>query len=203
MTSRAALGYSRRYSLLPVPKQHMIAATFAHGLQVGNIQTIPYVKEICMNIGTTGIVLALVISSVAVFGADTPITGTWKQNLSKSKFTPGPGRTTPATLQIEGTQRGETITVNSVDMDGKPVSYSYKGLYDGTPQKISGSPYGDTVSLKRLDATSSEITWTRNGKVTRTSTRTVSKDGKTMTVSAKGTNAKGEQYSSVSVFEKQ
>ena len=100
------------------------------------------------------VAFALVISSSATFGADNLTHGTWKQNLSKSKFTPGPAPTSPATLRIEAAPGGEVITVDSVDAGGKSFSYSYKALYDGTPQKVSGSPYGDTVTLKQINSTS-------------------------------------------------
>lgn len=156
-----------------------------------------------MNIRAMCVAFALVISSSATFGADNLTHGTWKQNLSKSKFTPGPAPTSPATLRIEAAPGGEVITVDSVDAGGKSFSYSYKALYDGTPQKVSGSPYGDTVTLKQINSTSTEINYMRDGKASRTSTRTVSKDGKTMTIRAKGTDAKGQQYTSVSIFEKQ
>jgi hypothetical protein len=156
-----------------------------------------------MNLRAVCVAFALIISSGTAFGADNPVHGTWKQNLSKSKFTPGPAPTSPATLRIETEKTGEMITVERVDADGKTNSYSYKGLYDGTPQKVSGSSFGDTVTLKQINSSTVEINWTRDGKTSRTSTRTVSKDGKTMTVRAKGTDAKGQPYSSVSVFEKQ
>lgn len=156
-----------------------------------------------MNIRALYVAFALVISSVTSVAADNPMHGTWKQNLSKSKFTPGPAPTSPATLRIETAPSGEVVTVERVDPDGKSSSYSYKGLYDGTPQKVSGSSFGDTVTLKKLNSDTAEINWMRDGKVSRTSTRTISKDGKTMTIRAKGTDAKGQQYTSVSVFEKQ
>ena len=40
------------------------------------------------------------------------------------------------------------------------------------------------------------------GKVTLVNVRTVSADGKTMTVTTKGTNAAGEKVNNVQVFEK-
>jgi hypothetical protein len=41
------------------------------------------------------------------------------------------------------------------------------------------------------------------GKQVQTYSRVVSKDGKTMTVTVKGTNAKGQTINNVSVYEKQ
>jgi len=154
-----------------------------------------------MNVRTIG--LALIISSVTVFGADNSVAGTWKQNLAKSKYNPGPAPTIPATLRIEAVEGGEKLYVDGVGADGTAASWNYTATYDGKPVPVKGSPYGDMASLKKIDEKTSQITYTKAGKVTRISKRTVSSDGKTLTIAAKGTNAKGEKYNNVSLFEKQ
>ena len=87
--------------------------------------------------------------------------------------------------------------------DGKATNYSYTATADGKPYATTGSPYGDHATLRMIDARTSEITYTTNGKVTRTARRTVSADGKTLTIVSKGVNAKGEQYNNTVVYEKQ
>jgi hypothetical protein len=59
------------------------------------------------------------------------------------------------------------------------------------------------VSLKRLDARTIERTDKKGDKVVATSTRVVSEDGKTMTVTVTGTNAQGQAMNNVTVWEKQ
>ena len=145
----------------------------------------------------TAFALSMFLTSMSA--ADNPAIGTWKQNLSKSKYTPGPAPNHPSTLTITE----NNINVQRMGEDGNLTSYSYKTTYDGKPQKVTGSPYGDTVTTKRVDSHTTEINYMRNGKTSRTSRRTVSKDGKTMTIIAKGTDEKGQQYSNVSVSEKQ
>jgi hypothetical protein len=160
-------------------------------------------KENSMNIREIGLALALAIGSVCLSGADSNIVGTWKQNLEKSKYNPGPAPTIPATIRIESVDGGEKLSVDGVGSDGRAASWSYTASYDGKPTSVTGSPYGDMASLKRIDSHTSQITYTKNGKVTRTSKRTLSKDGKTLMIAAKGTNAKGQDYNNVTVFEKQ
>jgi hypothetical protein len=58
------------------------------------------------------------------------------------------------------------------------------------------------VSLKRTDASSSERTDKMGGKVVGNWTRKVSADGKTMTVTYKGTDATGQKVSNVLVFDR-
>ena len=156
-----------------------------------------------MNLRTISLTAALTITSLSLMGADNPIVGTWKQNLSKSKYNPGPAPTIPSTLRMEAMEGGEKLSVNGVGADGSAASWNYSATYDGKPVSVTGSPYGDSASLKRIDAQTTQITYTRNGKVARTSRRMVSKDGKTLTITAKGTNAKGETYNNTSVLEKQ
>ena len=59
----------------------------------------------------------------------------------------------------------------------------------------------DTVSLKRVDAGTVERMGKVRGQVVETRTRTVSADGRTMTITTKGTN-NGVPYQSVQVFER-
>lgn len=155
-----------------------------------------------MNLRTIGFGVALAISSAGMFGAE-HVVGTWKQSLAKSKYNPGPAPTTPATLRIEEVNGGEKLSVDGTGADGKAASWNYTALYDGKPVSVEGSPYGDMARLKRVDSRTSEITYTREGKVSRTSKRVVSSNGKTLTITANGTNAKGEEYNNVTVFDKQ
>ena len=59
------------------------------------------------------------------------------------------------------------------------------------------------VSLKRIDARTTERTDKKGGAVAQTIRRVVSADGKTMNVTVKGKNAQGQAMSNVVVFEKQ
>jgi hypothetical protein len=63
--------------------------------------------------------------------------------------------------------------------------------------KITGMPTVDVVSLKRIDANSSERTDKKAGKVVQTYHRKVAADGKTMTVTRKGTDEKGQAFTNV------
>ena len=60
----------------------------------------------------------------------------------------------------------------------------------------------DTMALKRINANRIEGARKLKGKVVQTYTREVSKDGKTLTVTTTGTNAKGQKIHNVAVYEK-
>ena len=74
--------------------------------------------------------------------------------------------------------------------------------YDGKDYPFTGSPDYDTVSAKRVATNTVEITQKKAGKVVGTATRNVSKDGKTLTLVMRSSNAKGELVSSTLVFDR-
>lgn len=86
--------------------------------------------------------------------------------------------------------------------NGAPVSAHYTVPANGGTGKIVEAPY-DAVSSKRLNARESEITYSKGGKVSYTTHSKVSKDGKTVTVASKGTNAAGQTVDGITVYDKQ
>ena len=131
-----------------------------------------------------------------------PIVGTWKLTAAKSTYNPGPAPKS-LTAKIEAAGEGEKVTADGVRGDDSIIRVEYTAQFDGKDYPISGSPTADTVSLKRLDANTIERTDKKGGKVTQTVTRKLSSDGKTATVTYKGTDAKGQPFNNVGVFEKQ
>ena len=130
-----------------------------------------------------------------------PLIGTWELNVAKSKFSPGPApKSETRTYVMSGSEI--RATSKGVDGAGKATTGAWTVNYDGKDRPVTGNDDADMLSLKRIDAFSSEFTQKRAGKVVLTGMRTISKDGKTMTITTKGTNAKGQPLNEVEVFEK-
>jgi hypothetical protein len=68
---------------------------------------------------------------------------------------------------------------------------------------MSGNPDFDTVSVKRVDASTVNGTQMKAGVNVGTSVRTVSKDGKTLTFKQKGTHVGGMKYDDALVYDRQ
>jgi hypothetical protein len=154
-----------------------------------------------------GIVVALGVVLGADVGtlsaqASNPRIGTWKLNVEKSKFSPGPPPQS-STLKIETVGRGKKVTSEGVNAQGARTATEYTANYDGKDYPLTGSQIANTVSVRQIDARITESTVKKDGKVVRTLTRVVSEDGKTMTVRVKGTNAQGQPVDTVAVWEKQ
>jgi hypothetical protein len=133
--------------------------------------------------------------------ATDPMMGTWELNVAKSEFSPGPAPKSQ-TRTYEASGAGVKYTAKGVDAEGKPTLVQYTANLDGKDYPITGSPDSDTISLKKVDANTIEATQKKAGKVVLTSKRAVSQDGKTMTVTNKGTNAKGQAVDNVLVLDK-
>ena len=128
--------------------------------------------------------------------------GNWKVNLAKSKYDPGPPPKGPNYSKIDAMPGGLKFTNNGVNAEGKPTASEWNGKFDGNDNPVKGDPARDTAALKKINDHTIEIVNKKDGKVTTTNRTVFSKDGKTRTGTATGTNAKGEKVNNVVVFEK-
>jgi 2',3'-cyclic-nucleotide 2'-phosphodiesterase (5'-nucleotidase family) len=145
-----------------------------------------------------------VIAAVAALGADNSI-GTWKVNTAKSKSTPAPLPVKSLTSVREAAPGGVKVTNSGERADGAAVNSTYTAKYDGSASAVTGSgaPY-DSISVKQVNAnTFTYEAKNANGKYRAAGRMVVSADGKTMTSTSKGTNAKGEPTTMTLVYEKQ
>jgi hypothetical protein len=146
------------------------------------------------------VIVVMGLSVLSAQGTDARV-GSWNLNVAKSKYTPGPAPKSQ-TLKIEAVGKGEKVTSETVTDTGAKTVTEYTAGYDGKPHPLKGSAVADMVTLTRIDSHTTERIDSKNGKTVVTYHRTVSKDGKTMTVTSKGTDAQGRATSNVIVFEK-
>ena len=148
-------------------------------------------------------IMVIAASSVALAQAKDPAYGTWKLNLAKSKFSPGPAPK-EGTVTIEAAGPGRSVSVVGVAADGTQLKWGYSGNYDGKDVRVTGNnPDADMVMLKRLSANTTRTTMKKDGKRTLVNGISVSADGKTLTVATSGVNAKGQTVKNTQVFDRQ
>jgi len=145
----------------------------------------------------------VIFNSTAFAQAPNPAIGTWKMDLAKSKYMAGtPNKS--GTTKIEAAGAGVKVTVDAVAGDGTTRHWTYTSNYDSKDVPITGnSQYGDVAAATRVDANTTRTTYKSGGKITTTQTSAVSADGKTRTVTSKGTDARGQAVDSVVVYSKQ
>jgi hypothetical protein len=150
------------------------------------------------------IVGTIVIALGAGAQAQAPkaLIGTWKLNLAKSRFNPGPA---PKAMTIVYSAAGEGVKIvaDVTPAEGAAQRWEMSGNYDGKDNPITGNPAADKVSFKKVDDRTGESIFKKDGKVTATNHRVLSADGKTLTITSKGLTADGKPRSDVQVFDKQ
>jgi hypothetical protein len=149
---------------------------------------------------TLKVLVMVLVTSLALFAADSPFTGTWKLNTAKSKLPP-PGLKS-ATAVINADDNGLKFADDVITADGQQVKVSYEAKFDGKDYPVTGDPSTDTVSYERVNTNTLKGTVKKDGKVAGTFTVTVSKDGKVSTIEFVD-NSQEKPVKGVAVYDKQ
>jgi len=158
----------------------------------------------------TKLLIGILIAAPLTLAAENNFVGTWKLNLEKSKFNPGP----PPRAQIivvESTERGMKGTATGESADGTPMNTSFTAKYDGKDYPVTdattGTPAGhhtrsgfDSIAIKQVDANTQTFTTKKDGKVVSRGQAKVS--GNILTIISKGTNAEGKPFNDTEVYDK-
>ena len=145
--------------------------------------------------------LAVFFAGGVVGSAEDPNMGTWKLNAAKSKFAPGSPKNHTVVYEAAGDQ--VKVTVDGVDGNGQPTHNEWTGKFNGKYYAVTGDPTSDIRSYRRVNSRTLTLRAKKGGKVVLTGLITVSKNGKTRTVSTDGTNAKGKRIHNTAVYDKQ
>ena len=141
------------------------------------------------------------VAATMVLSAADMLSGTWKLNIAKSKYSPGPA---PKSGTVTYSMDGDWVVAKSegVNAEGKAVSSTNRYKFDGKEYPYKTALVEGTISVKRIDDLHTEAT-IKGGKASMISKATISKDGKTRTQNQTGTNAEGKPIKNVVVYEKQ
>lgn len=141
------------------------------------------------------ILVLLALGAMALAAADDPFAGTWKLNVAKSKFEPGPGpKAVTLTIAAEG-----KVTVEETDAKDQTTTWSYIPSPKGVAM-IEGVP--DSTVMETRKGNKVEHVW-KFGNANMKGHGEVAKDGKTMTYHMEGTNAEGKKTKTTEIYEKQ
>jgi hypothetical protein len=146
----------------------------------------------------TVVIFTLFLVTVAL--AADPHIGTWKINVAKSKF-PGPPPKSD-TLTMTAQDNGYKLVEDRVKADGKAIHIEYAAKYDGKDYPVPGE-VADTVAMRKIDANTFEGVAKKAGEEVLRAQEVFSKDGKTLTVTEKGKDAKGQAFNDTLVYDKQ
>jgi len=134
-------------------------------------------------------------------GTDPRVLGTWRLDVAKSKFVPGP----PYREEIrsyEPQAQGVKCTIKRTLANGRSATIEYVAAYDSVEYPVSGSSDYDTIRLKKVDTFTFEGVLSHGGTVFATTRRVISEDGKTMTIAFQAPDFHGSRVDNVMVYER-
>ena len=154
-----------------------------------------------------GVVLGVVALTVVpgMVGAQTaePIVGTWKLDVAKSTYKPGPAPKS-TTIVVKPAGKSVEVAIDAVNADGSPLKWGFTSLRDGKEEaKVTGNPMFDTVTASRESANAGTNLYKKGGKLVMTTKVAIAADGKSMTVTSTGTDAKGQAVNNVAHYTRQ
>jgi hypothetical protein len=144
--------------------------------------------RIIMNRRTTLVLTGMVLLGLTAatlpdlgFAQSSPLIGTWKLNLDKSKFGPGAAlRSATGNFQQDG--QNIRATFQAIDAGGNPATVVFMHIYDGQPHPTTGSRDYDASAYTPVDANTEIVARFKNGKLVAVGSNVVSPDGKALTV---------------------
>lgn len=147
-------------------------------------------------------IAALLAASAASAQTTEPIVGTWKLDVAKSSYKPGPAPKS-STLTIEPAGKGLKVAIDAVNADGSPLKWGFTTMRDGKEEApVTGNPMFDVVTSTRESATAGTNVYKKGGKVAMTTNVAISPDGKMMTITSTGTDPKGQAIHNVAIYTK-
>jgi hypothetical protein len=140
------------------------------------------------------------ILGVPAFGQGVdPLIGSWKLNLEKSTSTAPLFKSLTLTWSGEG--QNFIDTSEGIDAQGQAFKVVLIHIYDGMPHPTTGTPDYDSTAFTRIGNTINAVRF-RAGKPVEVA-QVVIVPGKTVTNTAEGIAANGQQYHFVLVLERQ
>ena len=126
--------------------------------------------------------------------------GTWQLDLVKSRYTPGPPPRSELRIYVRDKQ-GVKGTIRRRRDDGQEEVIEYRADFDREYPVMGAAAY-DTIRLKRVDERTAEAVLSHAGRVFGTARRTISEDGRTLTISFRQED-QGILESNVAIYHKQ
>ena|SRR5215831_4139027 len=156
------------------------------------------------------VIVLVTLSTTVVLAADM-FSGTWKLNLEKSTYSPGPPPKEPTVSTYIAVKNGYRLMSDGVTAGGKKAHSEYTFAFDGKDyagtQTMDGQPNGNssdqTISAKKVDEYTIEFTFKVRDTVTGHAKAVISKNGKTETYTFTSSGVNGQTVNNTTIWNKQ
>ena len=139
-------------------------------------------------------------SAQAAASEQDPLLGSWKLDVAKSRYTPGPPPRNETRTYVRD-PAGVMGTIRRQRDDGRVEVIEYRADFD-REYPVMGTEAYDTIRLKRIDARTAEAVLSHAGRVFGTARRVISEDGKTLTITFRQED-QGRLENNIAVYRKE
>lgn len=136
------------------------------------------------------------------FAQTDPWIGTWRVNVAKSSYNPGPGPRV-VTTTYEAVPGGYRVVVEAVDAQGRSLRSEWPVIFDGRRHRVTGSPATDEIADRRIDPYTQQEDYFKDGQPDGTATFVISRDGRIITRTSQRLLGNGRESIVVEIYEKQ
>jgi hypothetical protein len=128
--------------------------------------------------------------------------GTWALNVQKSVYNPGPGPYRRGAMKVEMVGDQVRFAYDLVMQRGGVQHMEWTGRFDGEDYMVQGVDDYVTYAYSPVSDREYQVVTKVDRQIVAISTVTVSADGRTLTTSTGGRNARGDEITNVTVYEK-
>jgi hypothetical protein len=129
--------------------------------------------------------------------------GSWRLNLERSTYRPGPAPYRRATYRIEPHANGIRVIYDLVRPRGGVTHLEWTGQFDGRDYPVQGVDEFVTYAYQRIDDRTYEVITKVDGRPAATSRAVLSADGRSITTTTAGRDSRGVDVTTVTVYERQ
>ena len=128
--------------------------------------------------------------------------GRWVLNVEKSVYNPGPGPYRRGAMTVEMIGGQVRFAYDLVLQRGGVQHMEWTGRFDGEDYMVQGVDDFVTYAYQPVSEREYQVITKVDGRMVAMSTVTVSPDGRTLTTTTGGRNARGDEITNITVYEK-
>lgn len=149
------------------------------------------------------VLIALLSAQRAGADVDRGWFGSWRLNLEKSAYRPGPAPYRRATYRIEPHGGGIRVVYDMVRPRGGVTHLEWTGQFDGRDYPVQGVEEFVTYAYQRIGDRAYEVITKVDGRPAATSRAELSADGRSITTTTAGRDSRGVDVTTITVYERQ
>ena len=128
--------------------------------------------------------------------------GSWRLNLERSSYRPGPAPYRRATYRIEPHAGGVRVIYDMVRPRGGVTHLEWTGQFDGRDYPVQGVEELVTYAYQRIDGRTYDVITKVDGRPAATSRAVLSADGQSITTTTAGRDSRGVDVTTITVYER-